>query len=74
MSRSRRRTPIAGHTTARSDKWFKSSEHRRERAAVRSALSDDADVLPHPNEFGSPWASPKDGKRWMADWPKVYRK
>ncbi|MEL4378367.1 hypothetical protein [Brucella cytisi] len=38
MSRSRKKTPITGITTADSDKAFKEAEHRRERRALRSAV------------------------------------
>jgi hypothetical protein len=62
MSRSRRKTPIAGITTAESDKAFKVAEHRRERRTVNAALNT-AEDLPHTKLFGNPWASEKDGKR-----------
>ncbi|MFT4247648.1 MAG: hypothetical protein QM581_06360 [Pseudomonas sp.] len=67
MSRSRRKTPVMGITTAHSDKPFKVAEHQRERSAVRRALavtSDDASVPPA-RAFGSSWKSPKDGKAWF---------
>jgi hypothetical protein len=38
MSRSRRKTPIIGMTTAPSDKAFKVDEHRAERHAVRAVV------------------------------------
>lgn len=38
MSRSRRKTPIIGMTTAESDKPFKQAEHRRERRAVKAVV------------------------------------
>ncbi len=67
MSRSRRKTPITGITTARSDQPFKACEHRRERSAVRKALHWTADdtAVPHTKAFGDPWAAPKDGKAWL---------
>jgi len=64
MSNSRKKTPICGMTTADSDKRFKSAEHRRERRAVRQIL-EAGDGVPDPIEFGNPWASEKDGKRWF---------
>ncbi len=67
MSRSRRKTPIFGMTTNDSEKDFKQQEHQRERAAVRTALQSDADLLPDPKEFGNPWAGPKDGKNYWKD-------
>ena len=66
MSRSRKKTPVTGTTLAETEKEFKQQEHQRERARVRTALAnfdDEEKVLPHPNEFGNPWAGPKDGKR-----------
>lgn len=72
MSRSRKKIPIVGITTAESDKPFKVREHRRERAAVRDALATGGDV-PHPKAFGNPWSSEKDGKRYWDD-PRAFRK
>jgi hypothetical protein len=48
MSRSRRKTPITGITTARSDKQDKRLDHRAERAAVRDALAHAQDPPRHP--------------------------
>lgn len=74
MSRSRRKTPIFGITTAKSDKAFKRREHKRERTSVRDALAVGADV-PDAKAFGNPWASEKDGKRYWRDAaPKDMRK
>lgn len=74
MSRSHRKTPVCGITTAESDKLFKAAEHRRERRAVRSVLP--GEDAPAPKQFGNPWASPKDGKQWFdpARQPKLMRK
>lgn len=63
MTRSRRKTPIVGMTTAESDARFKAAEHRRERAAVKIALNTGADV-PDPRLFGDPCKSDKDGKQY----------
>jgi hypothetical protein len=72
VSRSRKKVPIVGATTAESDKVFKVHEHRRERVAVRHALSSETEV-PHPKSFGNVWNSQKDGKRFWYD-PKALRK
>lgn len=64
MSRSRRKTPIVGMTTAESDKPFKIAEHRRERRSVRAAVRQLEDA-PDPKEFGNPWHGEKDGKQWL---------
>ena len=61
MARSRRKTPIAGVTTAASDKAFKTQEHRRARRALRT-LDLTVDDLPQEKQFGDPWRSDKDGK------------
>lgn len=75
MSRSRRKIPIAGITTAESDKAFKVAEHRRERRVVKTAL-DKTDDLPSTKLFGNPWASEKDGKRMFDPnrYPTIMRK
>lgn len=75
MSRSFRKSPFCGHTTAESDKWHKIFAHRKERRAVRSALDSGMDI-PHPKQYGNPYASMKDGKqRFRADkYPHLMRK
>lgn len=74
MSRSRRKTPIVGMTTAESDKRFKQAEHRRERRAVKSVDLAIAD-LPARQAFGNAALSEKDGKQWLGDrFPKLMRK
>lgn len=64
MSRSRRKTPIVGMTTAESDKPFKEAEHRRERRSVRAAVKQLEDA-PDPKLFGNPCHAEKDGKQWL---------
>jgi hypothetical protein len=64
MSRSHRKTPITGMTTARSEKWFKRIENRRQRAAARSG-----------GEYTLTLYGPKDGKLWFGNrYPKYRRK
>lgn len=78
MSRSRKKHPITGITTAETEKEFKQQEHQRERARVRTALANfdaDEEVLPHPKQFGDPWNGPKDGKViWTEDQEKAKKK
>ncbi len=76
MSRSRRRTPVIGMTTARSDKPFKMDEHRAERRTVRATLlrAESGDSLPHPKRYGNPAVAPKDGKQWVDSASKWMRK
>ena len=61
MSRSYKRNPWEGITTAESDKPFKSAENRRRRRAEKIAISR-GDDPPDSRLFGDPWRSPKDGK------------
>jgi len=75
MTRSKRRTPVIGITTARSDKPFKVSEHRAERRKTRVVVKrseDGDDPRLHGAPYGNPYSAPKDGKqmvdpksRWM---------
>jgi len=74
MSRSRRKTPVVGVTTADSDKLFKQAEHRRERRAVK-ALVNAGEEPPAAKTFGDPWDGQKDGKVRLRDPdPKLMRK
>lgn len=78
MSRSRRKTPICGHTTAVSEKADKASNHRRIRRQVSVVLRNDAEaeVLPHDKELSSPWLMSKDGKGYFNSekFPELMRK
>lgn len=75
MARSYRSTPRFGFTTSPSDKPYKVNEHRRERLAVRRAIGNEAEVMPHPKLFGDRWLSPKDGKvYWAGATEKFMRK
>ena len=73
MSRSRKRTPITGMTTAPSDKPFKRAEHSRERTAVRAALRQDREPPPT-RLYGDPALGLKDGKQYAPDLESVRRK
>jgi len=77
MSRSRRRTPVIGMTTAPSDKPFKVDEHRAERHTVRATIMrtlDSDDRALHSKVYGDPWKSPKDGKQMICPNSKWMRK
>ncbi len=69
MSRSRRKTPIFGHTSARSEADDKRLWHKRWRSRERdqlAVLEPDADPLPvHRQAVSSPWSMAKDGKHWF---------
>lgn len=82
MARSRKKTPIHSYA-AESDKPYKKFEHGRERSKVKQILrtTEDYDdlALPHKEEFGEPWNSPKDGKGYWqrpgeqdSGWSKKY--
>lgn len=68
MSRSRRKTPIFGHTTARSEANDKRLWHKRWRSRQRDQLVVGAedDPLPVPrNVVSNTWNMAKDGKSWF---------
>ena len=67
MARSRRKTPVVGIASARSEKADKVAAHRKERRKVRVALerSPQADLLPHTREVSNPWTMAKDGKHYV---------
>ena len=78
MSRSRKKTPITGISSATTEKAEKQANHRRERRRVRQVLGvePEADVLPHTRELSDPWVMPKDGKVYRGAWkdPGDFRK
>lgn len=63
MSRSRRKTPSRGITTAESEKADKAASHRRLRRAVRRVVVDLDAVMPVERQLTNPWSMAKDGKR-----------
>ena len=67
MSRSKKKTPIAGMTHASSEKWDERLANRRVRRCVKEALAADPllDVLPARRELSNPWVMAKDGKKWF---------
>lgn len=70
MSRSRRRTPITGITTAESDHAWKKAAARKLRRAVGQHLKAtlDGDRFAGKRwDLVNPWSSEKDGKRWWRD-------
>lgn len=82
MSRSRRHTPIIGHTSSESEKYDKQSASRRERKWVadhlkeRDATAEDFQsslTREHPRSGG--WTFAKDGKSYIGSrFPKLLRK
>lgn len=65
MARSFRRTPIAGITTAETEKRDKQKANRRYRHAVRVAIAEGRDHIPNRRELSDPWDMAKDGKKWF---------
>ncbi len=78
MSRSRKKTPITGMTTAESDKEWKQAASRKVRRTVRQRLleAEDGDGVPAKRyELINPASSDKDGKQWLGyAFPKLMRK
>ena len=72
MARSKRHTPIASITTARSEKADKRFANRKLRVAVRKAMRDDNEIMPELREVSNIYAFAKDGKVWWLGyllWP-----
>lgn len=77
MSRSRRRTPIRGITTADSEKQDKRIANRKLRRKVRVAIRADAEgEMPARRQVSNPWCMDKDGKMRFdpARYPRYLRK
>tara|TARA_R110000782_G_scaffold78293_5_gene156113 strand:- start:105304 stop:105540 length:237 start_codon:yes stop_codon:yes gene_type:complete len=67
MSRSRRKTPIFGITTAVSEAEWKAKAARKLRHKVKQALTSELDGDSFAGkrwEVVDPWDGPKDGKKW----------
>jgi hypothetical protein len=78
VSRSRRKTPIFGHTGAETDHPWKQAAARRLRRRVRQHLQATLDGERFAGkrwDLDSDWPSDKDGKFWWRDPPaKAMRK
>ena len=71
MSRSKRKTPVLGITTAKSEKQDKRIANRKLRRAVKQRLGYDPDgVMPELREVSNVWSMDKDGKRryFRSEW------
>jgi len=84
VSRSRKKTPIHGHTHAPSDKPWKVMRHRKERRTTNERLhmlqlgevdleDDSVTALERETYRHDDWDTPKDGKSYY-DHPSTYRK
>lgn len=70
MSRSRRKTPIFGNTTAKSDHPWKKAASRKVRRRVKQTLTATLDgdrFVGKRWELVNPWSSEKDGKHWWSE-------
>lgn len=68
MSKSRRKSPFMGITTARSEKGDKQAAHRLERRIVKIILhrGEDGDNLPDRRTISNVYTWAKDGKQQIA--------
>jgi len=76
MSRSRRKSPFIGYTTAETDKPWKQQSARQARRVTHQvlAITLDGDAVPDRRTVGDTWGL-KDGKQRIADLSsKVLRK
>jgi hypothetical protein len=78
VSRSRRKNPFTGFSTADSEKEDKRIANRKERRKIRQVLPAEPDPvqLPHRRELSNVWSMDKDGKRRVDPEanPKLLRK
>ncbi len=78
MSRSRRKTPLFGHTSAKSDAEWKAKAARKLRKRQKQHLNQtlDGDGFAGKRwDVEDPWKAPKDGKfYWAKAGPKDMRK
>lgn len=64
MSRSRRKTPIAG-VSGVSEKYDKRKNNRKLRKKCKSFLKNGNDLMPLIKEISDPWLMAKDGKMYI---------
>jgi hypothetical protein len=77
MARSRRKTPIAGVTSAESEKQDKAASHRVYRRTLKQVITPALETpLPTEKQLTNPWSMAKEGKsRYDPDMsPKRRRK
>ena len=65
MSRSRRKTPKAGITTAETEKENKRQANRKFRRVMKVKVKKGADELPLTKELSNVWSFDKDGKQFL---------
>ncbi len=78
MSKSKRKTSIAGNAVTCSEKQDKRDYNRRYRRVCKQLLNSDYErnLLPHLKEHSNPLSMSKDGKNWFdaKKHPKMMRK
>jgi len=63
MSRSKRKTPVCGVTTAKSEKADKIASHRKLRRITKQKIQPTLETpLPLERQLTNPWSMAKDGK------------
>ena len=68
LSRSYKKNPIFGITTADSEKWDKTYCNRRFRRLEKAAIEKGTEPPIRNDEAVNYWWFAKDGKHYMADW------
>jgi hypothetical protein len=71
MSRSRKKTCISGATLCVSEKKDKIANHKRERMAVKQAIINGDELMPHYREVSDPWVMGKDGRFYFGNKPDL---
>ncbi|MEM9339279.1 MAG: hypothetical protein AAGA66_11160 [Bacteroidota bacterium] len=75
MSRSRKKTPVKGITSAKSEKEDKRNANRKFRRKVKQEVNKGGEEqLPKLRELSNVWAFDKDGKRYDKDLPEKSRR
>lgn len=70
MSRSRKKNPVKGITSADSEKEDKRNANRKFRRKIKQEVNKGEDQLPEIRELSNVWEFDKDGKRYDKDLPK----
>ena len=77
MTKSRRKTPVRGITSAESEKEDKAASHRAYRRTLKQMIDPSLETpLPTEQQITNPWSMAKDGKTRFnpAKSPKLMRK
>ena len=70
MSRSRKKNPVRGITSADSEKKDKRDANRRFRRKIKQQVDQGEEQLSERRELSDVWMSEKDGKRYDKDLPE----